>query len=569
MSRTVPSTTDSTVVEPVTSKVRVGATPSGVATSIPNRLRTKESVGLRPGLVRKLNRSVLMSGLFASLTAAAVACSSSPAGPTAGDAVETTSVEITPAEVRTPGGLRVKLKAVVRDGQGNAMPDEVEWSTTDPTVASVDSDGTVWSFKSGSTSATATFPGKSGSSGGKAYGRAKKDATIEVVDDSPDRPGRVTDLAVKSTTASAATLSFTEVGDGQGGAAEYLVRRQVAPLSWSSATDATAGSCAAPLPGSGEGVTVSCTVENLSSETAHQFQVVAIRTADGIHGDLSNVASGTTPGAESFSGSGTYPNEPAGLSTIASVDFTNGITAQTGVCTEHSDAYKRANSEYVTDATAPTGDGAVFQGKFPSGMADGRSSWRFDCWGPGMDAPGGRYDYRELYVTYWLKIEGSDYQNQTVGTKTHYIAYGSTSRQNHSAPFLDGTFNDQAIMTNMTYAPYVYEMKDDGSDAGGGAVRRTPNVTGYSNKVGVGGWTQVELYYRINDIGPTKDNGVLRVWINGTLTHEETEIRYRSDMHPLGFYHFQFTPVYGGNSGDVRTRDDYWRLDQVYISGRA
>jgi hypothetical protein len=84
--------------------------------------------------------------------------------------------------------------------------------------------------------------------------------------------------------------------------------------------------------------------------------------------------------------------------------------------------------------------------------------------------------------------------------------------------------------------------------------------------VGVGGWTQVELYYRINDIGPTKDNGVLRVWINGTLTHEETGIRYRSDMNPLGFYHLQFTPVYGGNSGDVRTRDDYWRLDQVYIS---
>jgi hypothetical protein len=562
MSRTVPSTTGSTVVEPVTSKVRVGATPSGVATSIPNRLRTKESGGFRPGLARKLNRSVLMSALLTSLAAAAAACSSSSTGPTAVEtaSVDTASVEITPAEVQTPGGLRVKLKAVVRDGQGNAMPDEVEWSTIDPTVASVDPDGTVWSFKSGSTSATATFPGNSGSSGGKAYGRAKKDATIEVVENTPDRPGRVTNLAVKSTTTSAAILSFTEVGDGQGGAAEYLVRLQVAPLSWSSATDATAGSCAPPLPGSGEDVTVSCTVENLSSETAYQFQVVAIRTADGIHGDLSNVASGTTPGAEPASGSGTYPNEPAGLSTIASVDFTNGITAQAGVCTEHSDAFKRANSEYMADASAPTGNGAVFQGKFPSGLEDGRAPWRFDCWGPGMSEGGGTYQYDEIYVSFWLKIEGSDYQNQSVGTKVFYVGYGTDLRHNDAYFMLDGT-GSQATQTSARLRARLSTQDDNGDTS---AMPVTPNLS--SKHVRVGEWTHVEVRMKINDIGSS--NGELDTWVNGTHTTSINNWLYRSAISPRAFYHLQFTPVYGGYSGNVRTRNDYWRVDNLYISGR-
>ena len=167
---------------------------------------------------------------------------------------------------------------------------------------------------------------------------------------------------------------------------------------------------------------------------------------------------------------------------------------------------------------------------------------------------------------YWLKIEGEEYQNQRTGTKTHYIAYGSTIRSNHSSPFLSGTFEDQETMTAMTYLPYVYEMEDDGSDAGGGATPRGPNVT--DRQVQVGEWTQIELYYKMNDINPTTDNGVLQIWINGTLTHSQSNVRYRSTENPKGFYHFQFTPVYGGNSGDVRTRDDYWRLDEVYISAR-
>ena len=222
-----------------------------------------------------------MTGLVVALVTAS--CTSSPMEPT-----ESAFVEIMPGEIAMPSGMSARFEAVVRDVQGRPLPGGVDWSTSDPSVAIVDSDGKVWSFSTGTATATATFPGKgSGASNGNAYGHAKKDAQVQVTEETPDLPGRVTDLAVTNTTTTSATLSFTEVDDGEGGAADYLVRFQIAPLSWGSATDVTSGSCAAPLHGSGAGSSLSCTVQSLASGTGYQFQGIAIRPTDGIHGDLS------------------------------------------------------------------------------------------------------------------------------------------------------------------------------------------------------------------------------------------------------------------------------------------
>ncbi len=386
------------------------------------------------------------------------------------------------------------------------------------------------------------------------------------------QPGQVADLFVLDRTAVSATLAFTEVDDGAGGAANYAVRTQLGSLAWGTANEVQTGSCAAPVRGQEVGARITCTVLGLDEPTGYEFQVVAFRGEfqnGAIYGALSNVASDEQAPASPANPTGSNTNEPAGMSRIAESSFDcrpGGGCEPAGVWTEASDDWKQGNLSIVPDASGPRSPGSALRLRFPSEMQDGISPARFDAWGPGRSSEGA-YDYRELYVTYWIKIEGTDYQNETVGTKTHYVAYGSTIRNNHSAPFLSGTFSGQSVMQAMTYSPYVYEMEDDGSDAGGGAQRRTPNVDA-SRKVNVGEWTQIELYYRINDIGPTQDNGVLRVWINGQLTHEEYGIRYRSDTNPKGFYHLQFTPVYGGNMGDVRTRDDYWRLDHLYISGK-
>lgn len=365
-------------------------------------------------------------------------------------------------------------------------------------------------------------------------------------------PGQVTDLIVTDSTGTAVTLSFTQVDDGSGNPADYAVRTHVGPMNWGAAEEVSQGTCDAPLQGTAIGSTMSCTIEGLLPDEPYTFQVAAFRgtfQAGAVYGALSNVVPDR--------GDTSHPNEPAGLSPIVSVDFADGINPQTGACWE-----RESNpSRYVQDISAPTSDGSVFRGTFPAGAHDGVSYWRFDCWGPAMAADGGLYQYDEIYISYWLKIEGADYENQSNGTKVFYIAYGDGSFHNDGYLQLQGT-GTQAIQSEITLRAKLSRMDDNGEDTPAFSV--DPNLS--SKKVQVGEWTKVELRLKINDIGA--DNGKLDLWVNGTHTTSISDWRFRSTKNPRAFYHLQFTPVYGGNSGDVRTRDDYWRVDNLYVSGR-
>jgi hypothetical protein len=117
-------------------------------------------------------------------------------------------------------------------------------------------------------------------------------ATIET-----PNPGTVADLAVGSATDVAVTLSFTQVDNGMGQPASYDVRYVAGPMSWSSASPAASGTCAAPLAGTGVSGTLSCTILGLSPSTDYQFQVKAFRgsmTGNTVFGGLSNIVSAST-----------------------------------------------------------------------------------------------------------------------------------------------------------------------------------------------------------------------------------------------------------------------------------
>src|SRR6266576_3317406 len=113
----------------------------------------------------------------------------------------------------------------------------------------------------------------------------------------PGFPGTVTDLAVVEVTQNSATLSFTEVNDGLGQPARYVVRFAEPPIEWGSARDVTEGTCATPQVGTDVGARLTCTVLGLAPATTYEFQVAAYRsTLDLVEtfGSPSNVAQGTT-----------------------------------------------------------------------------------------------------------------------------------------------------------------------------------------------------------------------------------------------------------------------------------
>ena len=87
----------------------------------------------------------------------------------------------------------------------------------------------------------------------------------------------------------------------------------------------------------------------------------------------------------------------------------------------------------------------------------------------------------------------------------------------------------------------------------------------------------MEYYRKLSD--PDRENGVMRVWINGILIHEENGIQDQSsDNYDAGFMEFHWAPVFGGGYSSTNTcdddperackvRDDFMRIGHLYISG--
>jgi hypothetical protein len=257
-------------------------------------------------------------------------------------------------------------------------------------------------------------------------------------------------------------------------------------------------------------------------------------------------------------GAGGGSNEPAGLTRIAAHDGSTipGSSQDAGTLAGKWRDYTFWTSlEQGTDAAAASPPGTIRM-KFPAGQQGGTAPSRFDGWGPSIDESGST-DYSELYISYWTKWEGADIELSD--TKVHYLAYANPGRNNHSFSVYGGV---GASLKSLDLRYQVSQMKDDGSDPGGLALRLP--VDEANNNVTVGQWHRLEFYYKINDIGPTRDNGVFKMWLDGKLVTAESDIRWRSD--PTKFFFFTVTPVIGGSG--TRSTDDFMQFDDLYISAK-
>jgi uncharacterized protein YjdB len=232
------------------------------------------------------------SGLVTAVAAGSATITATSEGQSGSSAITVTqtpapvaSVGVTPASASVTAGQTAQLTATPRDANGIALAGRVvTWSSSNTAVATVSGSGLVTGGAAGSATITATSEGQ---------GETAAITVTAVV----TNPGTVANLAVAGVTVNSATLSFTEVNDGAGLPASYLVRFAVAPLSWGSATDVSQGSCAVPLAGTTIGATRSCTVLGLAPGTSYQFQLIAFRgtlNVNAVFGALSSVVSGTT-----------------------------------------------------------------------------------------------------------------------------------------------------------------------------------------------------------------------------------------------------------------------------------
>jgi hypothetical protein len=69
----------------------------------------------------------------------------------------------------------------------------------------------------------------------------------------------------------------------------------------------------------------------------------------------------------------------------------------------------------------------------------------------------------------------------------------------------------------------------------------------------------------LNDIGSA--NGVYRLWWNGVLVADYSDVVYRTAVNPSGFYGRNWSPTWGGIGTRSKSRDDFLQVDHVYLSG--
>jgi len=174
----------------------------------------------------------------------------------------------------------------------------------------------------------------------------------------PGSPGTVTDLAVDAVTSNSATLSFTEVDDGLGQPAHYIVRYAKPPIDWSSAHDVTAGTCATPVSGTAVGTRLTCTVEGLAPTTTYDFQVQAYRSTIDlvvISGDPSNVAEATT-GCDCWTNRAFMPTPryAPGAAGLDGLLYVVGGTIGFGRLQTALEAYDPASDTWTARAPMPT-----------------------------------------------------------------------------------------------------------------------------------------------------------------------------------------------------------------------
>jgi len=246
--------------------------------------RTCTVMGLEPGTTYGLQlvnfRGTLnVNAVFGGLSTAATGTTALKSAPVA-------SVTVSPASSNVTAGQTVQLTATLNDGAGKVVTNRpITWASSNSAMATVSGSGLVSAVRAGSPTITATSDGVPGT------------AAVTVTTPTVTQPGSVTDLGVSGASDTSVALAFTDVTDGTGVPASYLVRFAVAPLDWGTGSDVILGTCRVPMVGVVIGTRRSCTVQGLQPGTGYQFQLVSFRgtlNVNEVFGALSNAASGTT-----------------------------------------------------------------------------------------------------------------------------------------------------------------------------------------------------------------------------------------------------------------------------------
>ena len=435
-----------------------------------------------------------------------------------------TSLTINPSSFTVTDTFTAQLAATVFDQFGATMSGQtVNWSSNNVAVATVNNTGLVTGEDVGTCTITAVVQGYPGATNTSACTVQARTATVEV---SPS-----------SFAATPGDPNETLTAIPRDAASNVLTGRTVTWVSLDT-------NVATVTPGSGYTATA----------TAIDNGTATIRaTVEGVNGTTTCTATGFTAGV--------YSNEPAGMTKVAECLCDALPTVSESRPTGWTNKwYSTSNSNLaiVTDATAPNGGPSVLRVRFPAGLSGGSApchvgtTWRTSG---GLTEDIG--ECTELFIAYTFKVvgDGTDYENHSVLTKFGFFA----------GPNVTGAENDFFLGLRGTGS--IAEVTSMGIQLlqQGLLARNISANDNTAHLITVGAWHTLEMHCVQNTIGVA--DGTLHIWIDGTRTHNYSDVVYRNSTYPRQFLDFKMNPTWGGVGGAKAQTDDIY-FSNIYVSGK-
>ena len=237
----------------------------------------------------------------------------------------------------------------------------------------------------------------------------------------------------------------------------------------------------------------------------------------------------------------TWPNEPAGATVLNDWGW--------GSCPGGGWQGATSCGTIASDATAPLSPSSVL---------------RYTCTPPSSCAAGDPYiefqETHEFYIGIWAKPSSpfQGYANLHNKIWVVFLADGSTiwlemiSGTQQGGPYqiaLTLTFADTSI--NNCHLPGWGDCP--------GPYNVLPNAS--SGVVTLGSWNQIEVYLKSSS-SPSTTDGIMRVWLNGTLAINVEDARTPS----AGAVTLFNGSMWDGSPDASRTNVDVWSFDHVHVS---
>jgi hypothetical protein len=256
-----------------------------------------------------------------------------------------------------------------------------------------------------------------------------------------------------------------------------------------------------------------------------------------------------------------YAHEPAGYERIAESRFDDVPSDETrtrrapGIVAGCWYRFSRL-VEHATDRSAPISPPGVLKYTWPVGLPIGTSAGMFGAWDGCSSREMDRTEYRAIYESGWFKLAGPTFEAPVAGMKL--LGYWGVAEARNPDRVANQIYS---MIPGGVQWSYTLDIRQQGP-----VSRSMRQNVDTSPQIDVGRWTRYEILMTLNDVG--LNNGTLKVWINGTLTHDYRDVAWRTRQAPSGFFGRSWNPIWGGmGAPPTKTKADVMLVDQIYISG--